>query len=46
VLVLRDVYGLSGADTARHLGVSRAAMKSRLHRARERFRDQLDGQAA
>lgn len=46
VLVLRDVYGLSGADTARRLGVSRAAMKSRLHRARERFRDRLEGEAA
>lgn len=41
VLVLRDVYGLSGTETARRLGVSRAAMKSRLHRAREHFRDQL-----
>lgn len=41
VLVLRDVYGLSGAETAQQMGVSRAAMKSRLHRARERFRDQV-----
>ncbi|HWX87794.1 MAG TPA: RNA polymerase sigma factor [Solirubrobacteraceae bacterium] len=41
VLVLRDVHGLSGAATAERLGVSRAAMKSRLHRAREHFRSQL-----
>jgi RNA polymerase sigma factor (sigma-70 family) len=41
VLVLRDVHGLSGAATAECLGVSRAAMKSRLHRAREHFRSQL-----
>jgi len=41
VLVLRDVQGLSGAATAEQLGVTRAAMKSRLHRARESFRAQL-----
>lgn len=41
VLLLRDVHGLSGAATAERLGVSRAAMKSRLHRARERFRSEL-----
>jgi RNA polymerase sigma factor (sigma-70 family) len=35
VLVLRDVHGLSGAATAQALGLSRAAMKSRLHRGRE-----------
>ncbi len=34
VLVLRDLEGLSGADTAELLGVGLAAMKSRLHRAR------------
>jgi RNA polymerase sigma factor (sigma-70 family) len=43
VLVLRDVQGLSGAIAAERLGVSRAAMKSRLHRAREQFRSQLAG---
>jgi RNA polymerase sigma factor (sigma-70 family) len=42
VLVLRDVQGLSGAATARALGLSRAAMKSRLHRGREAVRSQLD----
>jgi RNA polymerase sigma factor (sigma-70 family) len=35
VLVLRDIQGLSGAATAQALGLSRAAMKSRLHRGRE-----------
>jgi RNA polymerase sigma-70 factor (ECF subfamily) len=34
VLWLRDVEGLSGDDAAAALGLSRAAMKSRLHRAR------------
>ena len=43
VLVLRDVRGLSGAVTAEALGLSRAAMKSRLHRGRETVRSQLRG---
>lgn len=34
VLMLRDVTGLSGEETAAVLGVGLAAMKSRLHRAR------------
>jgi RNA polymerase sigma-70 factor (ECF subfamily) len=37
VLLLRDVEGLSGEDTAAVLGISLAAMKSRLHRARLRL---------
>ncbi len=41
VLVLRDVQGLSGAATAQALGLSRAAMKSRLHRGRETLRSAL-----
>lgn len=41
VLVLRDIQGLSGGATARSLGLSRAAMKSRLHRGREAVRSQL-----
>jgi RNA polymerase sigma factor (sigma-70 family) len=41
VVVLRDVHGLSGAATARTLGLSRAAMKSRLHRGREALRAEL-----
>jgi RNA polymerase sigma factor (sigma-70 family) len=42
VLVLRDIQGLSGAATAKALGLSRAAMKSRLHRGREAVRVGLD----
>jgi RNA polymerase sigma factor (sigma-70 family) len=38
VLVLRDIHGLSGAATAQTLSLSRAAMKSRLHRGRETLR--------
>jgi RNA polymerase sigma factor (sigma-70 family) len=41
VLVLRDVQGLSGAATAHALGLSRAAMKSRLHRGRKTLRSHL-----
>jgi RNA polymerase sigma factor (sigma-70 family) len=41
VLVLRDIQGLSGSATAQSLGLSRAAMKSRLHRGRETLRSQL-----
>jgi len=39
--VLRDIEGLSGQETAEVLGVSLAAMKSRLHRARLFLREQL-----
>jgi RNA polymerase sigma factor (sigma-70 family) len=42
VLVLRDIQGLSGAATAQALGLSRAAMKSRLHRGREAVRAGLE----
>jgi RNA polymerase sigma factor (sigma-70 family) len=41
VLVLRDIQGLSGTATAQALGLSRAAMKSRLHRGRETLRASL-----
>lgn len=41
VLVLRDIQGQSGAATADALGLSRAAMKSRLHRGRETLHAQL-----
>ncbi len=37
VLVLRDLEGLSGEETARVLGLALPAMKSRLHRARLRL---------
>lgn len=37
VLQLRDIEGLSGEETAAALGLTLAAMKSRLHRARLRL---------
>ena len=40
-LILRDIEGLSTADAAAILGLSEAAMKSRLHRARVAVRDAL-----
>ncbi len=41
VIVLRDVEGLSAAETADVLGTSVDAVKSRLHRARSELRSQL-----
>lgn len=41
VLIMRDVQGLSGAAVARSAGLSTAAMKSRLHRARAAVRAAL-----
>jgi RNA polymerase sigma-70 factor (ECF subfamily) len=41
--VLRDVQGLSGAETAEVLGITVQAVKNRLHRARLRLRDRLSG---
>jgi RNA polymerase sigma factor (sigma-70 family) len=41
VLVARDIQGMSGAATAGALGLSRAAMKSRLHRGRQTLRSTL-----
>jgi RNA polymerase sigma-70 factor (ECF subfamily) len=38
VLVLRDLEGLSGDETCAALGLERAAMKTRLHRARGKLR--------
>src|SRR5579863_46174 len=38
----RDMEGLAGDVAAKELGISLAAMKSRLHRARELVRDSLD----
>ena len=42
VYQLRDVEELFGREVARRLGLSLAAMKSRLHRARELLRQHLD----
>jgi RNA polymerase sigma-70 factor, ECF subfamily len=39
---LRDIEELPGNEAARRLGISRAARKSRLHRARELVREHLD----
>ncbi|MFD6346187.1 RNA polymerase sigma factor [Streptomyces roseolus] len=41
VLIMRDVQGLPGRTVARALGLSDAAMKSRLHRARAALRQSL-----
>ncbi|PSR67380.1 RNA polymerase subunit sigma-24 [Nocardia sp. MDA0666] len=41
VLIMRDVQGLPGSMVARTLGLSTAAMKSRLHRARAAVRAEL-----
>jgi RNA polymerase sigma factor (sigma-70 family) len=43
VLIMRDVLGYSGAATAERLGLSTAAMKSQLHRARTELRAGLRG---
>ncbi|MDP2322388.1 MAG: sigma-70 family RNA polymerase sigma factor [Acidobacteriota bacterium] len=43
VLTLRDLEGLSGEDVAAMLGLTTAAMKSRLHRARLRLAAAVTG---
>ena len=43
VVVLRDVYDLPHEAIAAELGISETAAKVRLHRARNKFRDQLFG---
>lgn len=42
VLVLRDIEGWSGEETAEHLGIRADAVKMRLHRARQALRSLLD----
>jgi RNA polymerase sigma-70 factor, ECF subfamily len=42
VLVLREVEGLSTAETADSLGISEALVKTRLHRARAALRNDLE----
>ncbi|MFM9874498.1 MAG: RNA polymerase sigma factor [Fimbriimonadaceae bacterium] len=39
---LRDLKGLSGQEAANQLGISLPALKSRIHRAREKIRYELD----
>ena len=39
--VLRDIQGLSGAETAEVMGITVQAVKNRLHRARLRLREHL-----
>jgi RNA polymerase sigma-70 factor (ECF subfamily) len=46
VVVLRDVYDLPHEAIAQELGISRAAARVRLHRARRRLRDALFGPVA
>jgi len=41
VLVMRDLEGLSGAETCAALGLETAAMKTRLHRARSMLRESI-----
>ncbi len=42
VYEMRDLHDVAGTEVARKLGISPAAMKSRLHRARTLVRQQLD----
>lgn len=42
VYVLRELQGAGTTEVAEKLGLSEAAVKSRLHRARDRVRDALD----
>lgn len=42
IIVMRDLAGLSLAETAQELGLSEAAAKSRLHRARQALRALLE----
>jgi RNA polymerase sigma-70 factor (ECF subfamily) len=46
VYQLRDIEELPAKEVARRLGISLAAMKSRLHRAREVLRQHLDAAVA
>ncbi len=46
VLILRDLEGLSGAESAAALGLEVSAMKTRLHRARSQLRAALERQGA
>jgi len=43
VLVMRDIEQMPAADVSERLGLSIPAVKSRLHRARRRLREELNG---
>lgn len=45
-LILRDIEGLSTAEAAAILGLSEAAFKSRLHRARRTVREAVESHLA
>ena len=44
VVVLKDVYGWTHREIARALGITVTAAKVRLHRARARLRERLEGE--
>lgn len=44
VLLLRDIKGLAGEDTASALGLTLPAMKSRLHRARLELKSRVEAE--
>jgi RNA polymerase sigma-70 factor, ECF subfamily len=46
VIVLRDIYDLSHETIAKKLDISETAAKVRLHRARQKLKEQLFGNAA
>jgi len=43
VLVLKEMYGLSCREIGEELGITEGAVKVRLHRARKRLRDVIQG---
>lgn len=43
VLRLRDIEGLTAAEVSERMGLTVAAVKARLHRARNRLRERLNG---
>jgi RNA polymerase sigma-70 factor, ECF subfamily len=45
-VVLRDVYGFSISEVARHLKVSETAAKVRVHRGRKRLREMMFSEAS
>lgn len=45
VFVLKDVEGMSSAEVGEHLGISEGGVRVRLHRARQRLKEYLEGHA-